>query len=448
MTVSAFENPLLSGLFGDAELADLLCAEAQVGRMIAVEAALARAQGRTGVIPVRAAQEISDALGLCSVAPADLTRGTASAGVPVPALVAALRGQIGGEAAHWLHWGATSQDIVDCATVLQLRDVLGVIETRLTGVIDALQAASQRHAGQLMAARTRSQIATPITFGLRIARWAQPLIAIMDELPALRARLLRVQFGGASGANTAVAPHGAAISAALAEELGLADSPSWHGDRSAMIALSAWLGQIGAALGKLGRDLILMGRSEAGEALAGAGGGSSTMPQKANPVQAEAIVSLAGFLAAQQGAMVMAASPAEERDGALWGLEWLVLPNMLLATGAALRHAVDLAETLRARPENMAAMLDLGNGTVWAEALSFALMAHMPRAEAQACMKQAIAQAQTTGTGLQQALAALPEVERLSIDWAVWTSPETVAEPSRRMAQSVFADWRADREKT
>lgn len=441
MTVSAFENPLLSGLFGDPELADFLCAEAQVSQMIAVEAALARAQGRVGVIPAQAAQDISDELAECAIAPADLARGTASAGVPVPALVAALRRQIGGEAAHYLHWGATSQDIVDCATALQLRDVLTVIEARLNDVIGALQTASQQNAGQLMAARTRSQVATPITFGLRIARWAQPLIAVLAELPALRARLLRVQFGGASGANTAVSPHGPAVSAALAEELGLADSPSWHCDRSAMIALSAWMGQVGAALGKMARDLTLMGRSESGEAIAGSGGGSSTMPQKANPVQAEAILTLAGFLAAQQSAMMLAASPAEERDGALWALEWLVLPNMLISTGVALRHATDLARTLKARPQNMEAVLEVGNGAVWAEALSFALMAHMPRSQAQASVKDAIVKAQETGDGLRETLAGLPHVNALNVDWAPWTDKDTIIACAQTVSEKVFAAW-------
>ncbi|MHC0054397.1 lyase family protein [Actibacterium sp. D379-3] len=438
MTICALESPVFGGLFGDPELAALLDDSAKLRQMITVEAALARAEGQCGVIPADSAQVISELLATVRIDPASLGAGTAGSGVPVIGLVAALRKAVGDAHGGFVHWGATSQDIIDTALVLQLRDVLALIVPRLEALIAALQTASQAQSEQVMAARTRSQIATPITFGLRIAQWAQPLIALAGELPALKAGLLRVQFGGASGANTAVAPNGAGVSAALARELGLADSPAWHVDRSGIAGLSAWCARLCAALAKMAQDLVLMGRSESDEVRAGAGGGSSTMPQKANPVQSEAIVTLAGFVATLQPGMVLAAAPAEERDGARWSLEWLILPQILVATGAALNHARSIAGTIEANPDNMRAALALGNGSVMSEAATFALTAHMPRSQAQGIVKQAFATARETGQTLAEVLARVTDAP---VNWPEVMRPETAIAPSKAMADRIFAGW-------
>src|SRR5690606_16954937 len=228
------------------------------------------------------------------------------------------------------------------ALVLQLAAALDIFSARLDELIATLGQAAERHADLPMAGRTRSQVATPITFGYRIARWAQPLIELRSALPGLRDRVARVQFGGAVGTNAAVAPHGPAIIAALAEELSLGDGPAWHTDRSALGALAGWCASLTAALARMAGDLILMGRSESSEATAGTGGGSSTMPQKANPVAAESMVALARFAAALTTPMHLAAIHAEERDGAAWAVEWLTLPQSIAAAGACLRHAAAL----------------------------------------------------------------------------------------------------------
>lgn len=191
---------------------------------------------------------------------------------------------------------------------------------------------------------------------------AAPLIALEAELPALKDRIARVQFGGAAGNNLAVAPYGADIAETLASELGLGAAVQWHGDRGAVMAVGAWVGRLTAALGKMAGDLILMGRSEAAEGKAGKGGGSSTMPQKSNPVASEAIVTLNAYATALNPMLAMAASPAEERDGGRWAMEWFALPQILIAGAAALRHGADLAATLQAFPENMARMLDANGG--------------------------------------------------------------------------------------
>jgi 3-carboxy-cis,cis-muconate cycloisomerase len=321
---------------------------------------------------------------------------------------------------------------MDSAMMLQVKDCLQVLETRLARLIGTLQEQSTRHGGLVMAGRTRSQIATPITLGYRIAQWAHPLIDAEAALPGLRASVLRVQFGGASGINSAIAPHGSAIAAALAAKLDLSDSPSWHVNRTPVLALGAWLHQLGAGLSKMAGDLVLLGRSEIGEVLCGTGGGSSTMPQKNNPIQAEAILTLNQIAAAAQSGLAAAAVPAEERDGARWPLEWHFLPQMLMAAGASLRHAQALADTLRPDTARIAATL-AANPEIMAEAASFALAAKgVGRAEAKDLVARAAASAEPFA-------AALAKSSPVDIDWQAALDPETVIAPATEMSQRIFA---------
>ena len=430
----ALTGAIYHGLFGDPEIAACLDDSAHLAGLIRFEAALARVQAKLGVIPSDDGMALAKALDSVALAPEDLSGGTVSSGVPVPALVEKLRAALPEGPGQWLHWGATSQDVVDCAHILQYRASLEVLTARLGAVIDALDRQSRVHQSVVMAGRTRSQIATPITFGLRVAQWAQPLIAAEADLPGLRARLMRVQFGGASGANSAVAPHGPAIVAALAEELDLHPGPPWHTDRSGIQALGAWCGLVAGALEKFAADAILMARSEVGELVPGAGGGSSTMPQKSNPVGAEAIRTLAALTRSYRAGLAEAACPAEERDAAAWAMEWVLVPQMLLALGAGLRHAEALAVQMAPRPERMAETLAAHSG-VFAEAASFALAAHMPRAEAKALVKQA----SSSGAPLAEALSDLSPV---TLDWPALLSPEAVIDPCRSIADQIFAQRR------
>lgn len=438
MTPVPFDSGLLGPLLGDGQAAETLSEARFVAHMITVEAALARACGTVGIIPQDVAARLSDTLAQTRIDPRDLGAGTAAAGVPVPALVKQLQAGLGVDG-QFLHWGATSQDIVDCAHVLQWRDMLDMLAARVAQLLDALQHASNAQSDTLMAGRTRSQVATPISFGLRIATWAQPLIALDAALPDIRARLLRVQFGGASGSASAVGTHGAALSAELARELGLADAPCWHTDRMSIMAVGGWLAGVSAALAKMARDLVTLGRSEIAEARAGTGGGSSTMPQKSNPVGAEAIITLADWTACLQPALTRAASPMEERDGAAWALEWLALPQMGMATAAALRHAQALADSLTADPARMAVQLDAGNGAVLAEAASFALAAYMPRPKAQEVVKAALARAVEDGISLPQALNQ-HEASCGLADWTAILSAQSQLAASEVMRTRIFAD--------
>lgn len=422
MAITPFDSALWRGLYGDADLQPLFSDSAEIRAMLLVEGALARAQGRAGLIPETAAEFIGRAAETVMIDPAGLAKGAAAAGVPAPALVAAFRAAMEApEHARHVHFGATSQDIVDTGLALRLRRALEIIGARLAALIDALAAKAAAEAETPMAARTRSQIATPTSLGARIAVWRAPLLRCRDRLEALKPRLLRVSLAGASGALAAMGPEGPRVAALMAEDLRLAHDPvPWHAARDNIAELGGALTLLTGALGKIGLDLMLMTRSEIAEVSAGAPGGSSTMPHKANPVAPEALVTLARANAGIVGRLYDAQLHAEERDGAAWALEWLTLPQIVIAAGAALTHAAGLIGTLAARPERMRAAMDATHGLMMAEAATFALAAHMPRPEADALVKAAIARALGEGRPLGDVLA---ESVDAPVDWAKAMDP-------------------------
>jgi 3-carboxy-cis,cis-muconate cycloisomerase len=345
MGVGAFDHPWLGGLVGDAEAAARLGAEAELAAMLEFERALAEAEAEAGVIPRAAAEAVSVGLGGFRPDVEALRRGTARDGVVVPELVRQLRAAVGayGDA---VHLGATSQDVVDTALVLRVRAVLDLLEERLDAVIAALDGLADRLGARPLVGRTRMQAAIPITAGDRIEAWRAPLGRARARLPGLRAEVLVVQFGGAAGTLAALGGEAEAVRAGLAARLGLADVPQWQSQRDRIVLLGGWLGQVSGPLGKLGQDVALL--AQAGDEIELAeGGGSSAMPHKQNPVAAEVLVSLARFNATLLGGLHQSMVHEQERSGAAWTLEWLLLPQMLLATAAALRIAPELVASIR-----------------------------------------------------------------------------------------------------
>ena len=382
--MTPLDSVIYGGLYCDPDVAALFSDEAEIAAMIRFEAALARAQIGLGVIP---ASDLPDRIEQAVVEPTQLRDGVAGTGIPVPALVAALRSQIG-EAAQHLHWGATTHDVIDTALVLRVRDALSVMERRLAAIISRLAELANTHRATAMAGRTWMQHATPTTFGLKCAVWLDPLIRQRERLEALRARALAVQSGGASG-TLAAAPRGLETMQAIADDLELVAAAPWHVSRDRLLEIAGWFAATTATLGKIGADLIVLAQTEIGEVKLGSTGGSSTMPQKQNPVGPSALVALARTNASAVGEMHHAALQGMERDVGHWSAEWLVLPRMACAAGAALKIAEETLAGLEPDTQRMRANLAIADGGILAEAASFALAAHMPRAEAQAFVKAA-----------------------------------------------------------
>lgn len=382
MRDTGWSDGLLEGGFGDPATARLVGWVDRVQRMVQVEGALARALHRTGHISGEAADAIVRA---CDPSRLDMIalaeRGAVSA-TPLIPLLDALRREAGGDADR-LHHGATSQDIVDTATVLQVRDALGRLEDELLAVASRCAALAGLHRSDLVVGRTLGQHAVPTTFGLKAARWLGLLDRRVEHLRWVRKRVLVVQLGGAAGTLGLYGDTGVEVAEALAEELDLVcpDLP-WHAERDRIVELAGSLAATAAAVGKIATDLVLLGGSEIDEVREGVSDGadSSAMPHKRNPVHATAARAAANLALSETGALSLAASQHEhERAAGAWQAEWVALPSALVRTAGAvvrLRLALENAtfDPVRARRN-----FDSQFGTTGSAALAAALIVPLGR---------------------------------------------------------------------
>ncbi|WP_187973089.1 3-carboxy-cis,cis-muconate cycloisomerase [Aquibium microcysteis] len=361
MSASPFEHPFLSGLLGDADMAPFFSVEADVGAMLAFETALARAEAAEGIVPAAAAHRIIDALAGFEPDLAALQAGVARDGVVIPDLVRQLRAAVGDEAAGFVHLGATSQDVIDTGLALRLKPALALLGRRLDAVVGALDALQARDGAIEVMGHTRMQAAIPVPAARKIASWRDPLARHRTRLDAVAAGVAILHFGGAAGTLEKLGDKAGAVTRRLADLLDLApvDRPR-HSERDGVAELASWLSFVTGSLGKMGQDVALAAQSEVGEIRLSGGGGSSAMPHKVNPVGAETLVTLARFNATLLSGMHQSLVHENERSGAAWTLEWMLLPQMVMAASTALRHARALVGQVAFRP--------LENGAVGAPA--------------------------------------------------------------------------------
>jgi 3-carboxy-cis,cis-muconate cycloisomerase len=363
-----------------------------VARCAEVEAALARAQARLGIVPGEAAAAISAAAAAVAQDPgsldmARLAAETATVGYPILPLVRQLA-ERAGAAGRWLHWGATTQDIMDTAVVLQIRGGLGLIEADLDAVRCHLAGLARRYRDTPMAGRTHLQHALPITFGYKAAVWLAACDRHAARLAELKPRVLTVQFGGAAGTLASLGSGEASLAsrAELARELGLAEPAiSWHVARDAIAESVQFLALLGGSLAKIAFDVMLMAATEFGEAaepfVAGRGS-SSTMPQKRNPISCELILAAAKALRQHAGLALDAMVSDFERATGPWHVEWIAVPESFGYAAGALHQAAFMLGGLIVDPVRMARNLDMTHGLIVAEAVMMGLAPHTGRNEA------------------------------------------------------------------
>ena len=420
-------SSLFAPLFSDTEVAKSFSDVEFVRAMLEVESALATVQGRLGVIPAEAATRIVDVIGRLEVDLERLRSGVEKSGVPVIELVRQLREQVGGQAADYVHWGATSQDIFDTARVLQIRSALTILESKLGSLIQNLSQLAGRHRHTLMAGRTHSQQALPITFGYKVAGWLAPLVRHRERLAEMKPRVLVVQFGGAVGTLAALGGSGTQVQEALAAELGLNLPPiPWHTQRDTMAELAGWLSLVSGSLAKMAQDVILLAQSEVSELRESddsSRGGSSSMPQKNNPVVSELIITAARTNASLLASMHQAQIQEHERGTHGWQMEWLALPQMFTLTAAALSKALFLTQNLVVDEARMRENVTASNGLMLAEAASYALVRKsMSKADASKLVKEASQVVKQEGRHL---IDVLQEKTDLPVDWKSFREEST-----------------------
>jgi 3-carboxy-cis,cis-muconate cycloisomerase len=401
-------SELFGELYGTAAMRAVFAPRARLQAMLAVEVALARAEARVGVIPAAAADAIAAAADVDRLDPGAIAASSQHVGYPVVPLTKALA-QLAGEAGRYVHWGATTQDILDTATVLQLGEAFALLEADLVAIVAALARRAAEHRDDVMAGRTHLQHALPVTLGYKLAVCLAPLLEHLARLRAVRERVRTVQFGGAVGTLASLGERGREVAVALAAELRLQvpDAP-WHVDRSAFADAACTLGLICGSLAKFATDIVLLMQTEVGEVFephAPGRGGSSTMPQKRNPIASEYVLAAARGVQALVPLMLGAMAGDHERATGPWQAEEIALPQIFVLSSAACAQARAIAEGMTVDRARMRQNLEATGGLIVSEAVSMALADRLGHAQAHALVSRASSAAIESGRPLLDILA-------------------------------------------
>jgi 3-carboxy-cis,cis-muconate cycloisomerase len=419
---------LLRDLFGSAELREAFDSRALAQAWLDAERALAEAEAEVGTIPKEAAERIGRECDASLYDLGALREAIAETQHPLVPLVRALA-ERAGDAGAWVHWGATTQDITDTGAVLQVRRALGPIERDLARAREAARRLAAEHRETAMPGRSHAQHAVPITFGLKAASWADELGRCEARLEAAAASAATGQLAGAAGTLASLGDDAASVRAAFCRRLGLEEAEvPWHAARDRFRDLLHALDEIGAASERIAAEIVRLQATELAEAaepLAPGHVGSSTMPQKQNPMISEYIVASARLLRASTSALRSTAAHAHERDMGIWAVEWLAIPQALILTGGILEKLAHVLEGLTVDPERMRTNLSLTRGAIMAEAAMMALGRSIGHERAHEVVTAAARRARVSGRDL---------VEVLGEDSQSGLSPEELArvlEPER-----------------
>ena len=386
MPATAIDSTILGNLFSTEAMRRVFSDQSRTARYLEIESALAKVQGRLGLIPQQAADEI---MRNCAIDKIDLDKlrlQTERAGSPVLGLVAQLTALCRDGLGEYCHWGATTQDITDTATVLQVREALALVDDHLQAISASLAELARQHRDTPMIGRSYLQQAVPISFGYKMAALLSAIERHRERLLQLRPRVLVGEFAGAAGTLASLEKGAMATQQALMEELDLHQPLiAWHTMRDGIAEVGCFLGLLGGTLGKLATDVKLMMQTEVAEVyepFAPGRGSSSTMPQKRNPVSCVFIHSAVAVVRQQVASLLEAMVSDHERSAGPWQIEWIVLPEMFALTAGALAHARFLVGGLQVDAGRMRANLDLTHGLVVSEAVMMGLAPFLGRHQA------------------------------------------------------------------
>ncbi|MBE3065769.1 MAG: 3-carboxy-cis,cis-muconate cycloisomerase [Spirochaetes bacterium] len=413
MATTVFDSVLFRNSFGTPRMREIFDDRALVSRYVDTEVALARAQARCGVIPAEAAHEIAARSNVDALDFDLLRHETEIVGYPILPLVHQLA-RLCGESGRYVHWGATTQDIMDTGVVLQVRDALVVIESDLTELRSILVRLAERYRSTPMAGRTHLQQALPVTFGYKVAVWLSMFDRHVERLQQLRPRVLVGQFGGAVGTLASFGDRGLEVQKALMEELDLGiPVATWHVARDGLAEAVNFLGLVTGSLGKVAYDVMLMATTEFAEVyepFVKGRGASSTMPQKRNPISSELICVAAKAVRQHAGLMLDAMVHDFERATGPWHAEWIALPESFILTAGALHQATFMLDGLIVDEHRMRTNLNMSNGLIVAEAVMMGLAPYIGRQDAHDVVSAACRTVNEQGGTLASVLSDMPEV--------------------------------------
>ncbi|SFL58014.1 3-carboxy-cis,cis-muconate cycloisomerase [Bradyrhizobium sp. NFR13] len=413
MGSTVFDSVLFRDMFGTAEMRAVFADEALVGRYIEAEVALARAQARLGVVPKEAAQAIEAAAKSIRIDFDKLRAETEIVGYPILPLVHQLS-EAAGEAGRYVHWGATTQDIMDTANVLQIRAALQIVARDLREVRDILATMAKKYRDTPMAGRTHLQQALPVTFGYKAAVWLSSIDRHIERVDQALPRILLGEFSGAAGTLASVGEGGLEMQRLFCEELGLHQPAiTWHVARDGIAEAVTLLGLITGTLGKIATDVMLLSSSEFGEVsepFVPGRGASSTMPQKRNAISSELMLAAAKAVRQHVATMLDGMIHDLERATGPWHLEWVSLPESFLLTASSLANAKFMLAGLVVHEKRMLENLDLTRGLIVAEAVMMAAAPKLGRQHAHDVVYDACRKAIEGGGQLADILAEVPEI--------------------------------------
>jgi 3-carboxy-cis,cis-muconate cycloisomerase len=410
---TVFDSAMFRDMFGTAEMRDIFSDEALVGRYLEAEAALARAQARLGVVPKDAAQAIDAASRSLKIDYDKLRHETEIVGYPILPLVHQLSAAAG-EAGRFVHWGATTQDIMDTGNVLQIRAALSIVERDLREIGNILAAMARKYRDTPMAGRTHLQQALPVTFGYKAAVWLSSIDRHIERIEQARPRVLVGEFSGAAGTLASIGEGGLEMQQLFCEELGL-NQPliTWHVARDGIAEAVSVLGLITGTLGKIATDVMMMSATEFGEVsepFVPGRGASSTMPQKRNPISSELMLAAAKAVRQHVATMLDGMIHDFERATGPWHLEWISLPESFLLTASSLANAKFMLAGLVVHEQRMRENLDLTHGLIVAEAVMMAIAPKLGRQHAHDVVYDACRKAIEGNGHLADILAGMPEI--------------------------------------
>jgi 3-carboxy-cis,cis-muconate cycloisomerase len=410
---------LLGHLFTTEEMRTIFSDERRIQAMLDFESALGRALARTGIAPQAAAAKIQskcDAKLFSMEAIAQEAALSGNLAIPLVKQLTSLVTNADEKAGGFVHWGATSQDAIDTGTVLQLRDALDLTEEGLANLSDVLARLCETHKSTLVAGRTWLQQGPPVTLGLKACGWLAANERHRERLREIRKRVLVLQFGGAVGTLAALGNKGPAVAAALADELKLTlPNLPWHTHRDRFAEVATTMGLLVGSLGKIARDLSLMGQTEVGEVAepAAAGrGGSSTMPHKRNPVGSAVVLAASIRVPALVSVMLTSMVQEHERGLGGWHAEWETLPEICTLTAGALAHLTTVLNALEIDSAKMNANLEITHGLIMAEAVAVALAEKIGRMPAHKILERASKRSAENSQPLQSVLMEDAEVRQ------------------------------------